>query len=406
MEKRQKRLLLLGGTHNLIAVIKTAHKLGYYVITCDYLPNNIAHKYSDEYCNLSVTDKEAVLRLAIEKRIDGILSFAIDPGVVTAGYVADKLGLPGASPYPSVCILQNKALFRNFLKENGFNVPKAKGYKTANEALKDVDHYNWPVIVKPVDSSGSKGVSKLCDPIHLGEAIETALQLSLSDEFIIEEFIETRGYPFDSECFSVNGKMKFVSFANQYFDSGAANPYTPSGYNWPASMSDSCQLELRNEFQRLISLLHMGTSIYNVETRVGVDGKAYIMEVSPRGGGNRLAEVLYYVTGVDLIAHTLRAAVGDELQDIKDAVYYDGEYWATIILHSDRKGIFRGVQYDEHFPQEVIKELDFWVKKGDAVRAFSGGSDAIGIIVMTFETEEQLSTVMTNPKRWIKVIVE
>ncbi|MDR0745461.1 MAG: ATP-grasp domain-containing protein [Mediterranea sp.] len=403
-EKRQKRVLALGGTHYLIPVVKTARKLGYYVITCDYLPNNTAHKYSDEYCNLSITDKEAVLQLAVEKQIDGILSFAADPGVVTAGYVADKLGLPGASPYSSVSLLQNKALFRNFLKENGFNVPKAKGYKTINEALKEADCYNWPVMVKPVDSSGSKGVTKLCGPVHLREAIETALQSSLSNEFLIEEFIEKRGCPSDSECFSVNGEMKFVSFSNQYFDSKAVNPYTPSGYSWPASMSDSCQLELRNELQRLISLLGMGTSIYNVETREGADGKAYIMEVTPRGGGNRLAEILHYATGVDLIGNMLRAAVGDELHDIKDPVYKGR--WAEIILHSDKDGIFKGVEFDERFPQEVIKELSLWIEKGDAVQAFNGAGKAIGTIVMTFETDERLSDVMTNPGKWIKIIVE
>jgi carbamoylphosphate synthase large subunit len=402
--KRQKRLLILGGIHYLIAVINTAHKLGYYVITCDYLPNNIAHKYSDEYCNLSIIDKEAVLQLAKEKQIDGILSFAVDPGVVTAGYVAEKLGLPGASPYQSVCILQNKTLFRNFLKENGFIVPKVKGYKTISQALKDVDYYHWPVVVKPVDSSGSKGVTKLYDPIHLKEAIETALQSSLLNEFLIEEFIEVKGYSSDSECFSINGELKFVSFSNQYFDNEAANPYTPSGFSWPASMSGSHQFELRNELQRLISLLGMKTSIYNVETRIGADGRAYIMEVTPRGGGNRLAEMLHYATGIDLIENTLRAAVGDELQNIKEPVYK--KHWAEIILHSDKDGTFKSIEFDEHFPQEAIKELDLWVEKGDMVRAFSGASDAIGTIVMTFETEEQLSAVMINPRKWIKIIVE
>jgi carbamoylphosphate synthase large subunit len=403
-EKKQKRLLLLGGTHSLTAVIRTAHKLGYYVITCDYLPGNIAHKYSDEYCNRNITDKEAVLQLAIKKRIDGILSFAVDPGVVTAGYVADKLGLPGASPYASVCILQNKALFRNFLKENGFNVPKAKGYKTVSEALKDIDYYHWPVMVKPTDSSGSKGVAKLYDPSHLKEAAEAALRSSFLKEFIIEEFIEVKGHPSDSECFSVEGKMTFVSFSNVYFDCGATNPYVPSGYSWPPSMSGSSQLELRNELQRLINLLGMPTSIYNVETREDAAGKTYIMEVSPRGGGNRLAEILHYATGVDLIENMLRAAVGDELQDIEDPVYQ--ARWAVTILHSDKDGIFRGLAFDEHFPQETIKELDLWVENGDEVRAFNGANEAIGTIVMTFETDEQLSSVMTNPKRWIKVIVE
>ena len=101
----QKKLMLLGGLRYLLPVIKAAHKLGYYVITCDYLPNNIAHKYSDEYVNVSIIDKEAVLKAAQEKQIDGIMSFAVDPGVVTAAYVAEKMNLPFQGPYQSVFYL-------------------------------------------------------------------------------------------------------------------------------------------------------------------------------------------------------------------------------------------------------------------------------------------------------------
>ena len=91
-----KKLLLLGGAQYLLPVIEEAHKLGLYVITCDYLPDNIAHKHSDEYRNVSIIDKDAVLSTARELGIDGIMSFACDPGVVTAAYVAEKLGLPFA----------------------------------------------------------------------------------------------------------------------------------------------------------------------------------------------------------------------------------------------------------------------------------------------------------------------
>lgn len=125
---KQKKLMLLGGIRYLLPVIKAAHEQGYYVITADYLPDNIAHKYSDEYVNVSIIDKDAVLRVAQEKKIDGIMSFGVDPGVVTAAYVQEKLGLPSFGPYESVCILQNKDCFRAFLAEHGFNVPKAKGY--------------------------------------------------------------------------------------------------------------------------------------------------------------------------------------------------------------------------------------------------------------------------------------
>ena len=132
-----KKLLLLGGSRYLLPVIETAHRLGVYVITCDYLPDNIAHRYSDEYVNLSIIDKDAVLQMAREKKIDGVMSFACDPGVVTAAYVAEQMGLPSCGPYESVCILQNKGKFRKFLTEHGFNVPVAQSYDSVSKALLD-----------------------------------------------------------------------------------------------------------------------------------------------------------------------------------------------------------------------------------------------------------------------------
>ena len=75
------------------------------MITCDYLPDNIAHKYSDEYCNVSIIDKEKTLAAAQKLNIDGIMSFACDYGVVTAAYVAEQMGLPNVGPYESVYIL-------------------------------------------------------------------------------------------------------------------------------------------------------------------------------------------------------------------------------------------------------------------------------------------------------------
>ena len=108
-----KKLMLLGGSRYLLPVIEAAHKLGCYVITCDYLPDNYAHKYADEYCNVSIIDKEAVLEAAQRLQIDGIMSFACDPGVVTAAYVAEKMGFPFQCSYESACILQDKGLFRH-----------------------------------------------------------------------------------------------------------------------------------------------------------------------------------------------------------------------------------------------------------------------------------------------------
>ena len=170
-----KKLMLLGGIRYLLPVIEAAHRHGYYVITVDYVPDNIAHKYSDEFHNVSILDKDAVLQLAQELNIDGILSFGVDPGVVTAAYVAEKMGLSFQCSYDAACILQDKSRFRQFLKDNNFNVPSAKGYSSKEAALADTKYYNWPVIVKPVDSAGSKGVMRVDEISALPSAIDYAL---------------------------------------------------------------------------------------------------------------------------------------------------------------------------------------------------------------------------------------
>lgn len=395
----RRKLMLLGGLRYLLPVIDAAHDLGCHVITCDYLPDNIAHKYSDEYHNVSILDKEAVLSLARELQIDGIMSFAVDPGVVTAAYVADRMGLPQAGPYESVCILQNKELFRSFLESNGFNVPKSKGFSMYEDAYSDRDYFTWPVIVKPVDSAGSKGVSRVDSPDDLKAAFDNARSHSFSGKVIIEEFIEKEGCSSDSDCFSVDGELKFVSFSAQRFDESASNPYTPAAYSWPSTMTWEQESELTSELQRLITLLGMRTSIYNVETRIGRNGKSYIMEVSPRGGGNRLAEMLRMATGVDMITAAVKAALGEKVTDIEQRPY-DG-HWAEVILHADRSGIFQGLEITREL-EPYVMEKDLWVKTGDKISSFNGANDAIGTLVMKFcaqdMTEEILGKIGSNIK--------
>lgn len=398
-----KKLMLLGGMRYLVPVIEAAHKLGVYVITCDYLPNNIAHKYSDEYCNVSILEKDKVLEKAKELKIDGILSFACDPGVVTAAYVAEKMGLPSSGPYESIEILQNKGKFRKFLTENNFNVPVAKQYTDIETALNDIEMFNWPVIVKPTDSAGSKGVTKVVKKSELRDAINYALKFSHSNEFIIEDFLEKIGDSSDCDSFSVDGELKFVSFSAQKFDENCENPYTPAAFTWPASISKEHQEELTNEIQRLLKLLDMKNSIYNIETRECTNGKAYIMECSPRGGGNRLAEMIRYMTGVDMITNIVKSALGMELDVIEQKELKDN--WAEIILHSEKEGTFEKLWISKEISSNIV-ENDLWIETGTHVGGFSGANEAIGTMVLKFDSEIQMNNVLNNQNNYIKVIVD
>ena len=401
-----KKLMILGGSRYIIPIIEKAHKLGLYVITCDYLPDNAAHKHSDEYCNVSIVDKEATLEAAKTLTIDGIMSFACDPGVVTAAYVAEQLGLPFQCSYRSASILQDKGLFRAFLAENGFNTPRAKRYTDTEEALRDVNDFTWPVIVKPVDSAGSKGVIRVDEPSKLQDAIQTAKTYSCNGAVIIEEFITFEGYHSSADPFSVNGDLKFVTYSDQLFDQEAENPYTPAMIIWPTSMKKEHQEELTSETQRLLDLLNMQTGIYNIETCVGNHGKPYIMEVSPRGGGCKIAEIQQMAFGVDLIENEIKKAVGMPVDDIKENKC-DG-FWCEMVIHArpGQSGIFKNLKIDKTIKENHVKMIDLSVQKGDKVLPFTGANMSLGDMFLRFDSREELDDVMSKVNEWMNIELE
>ena len=177
--KNEKKILLLGGSEQQIIAINTAKRLGYYTVLCDYLIDNPGQYHADRFYLESTTDPEAILHVAEKEKVSGILAYASDPAAPTAAYVAEKLGLPG-NPYESVKILCEKDLFRGFLSRHNFNTPFSKGYDDINSAVKDLENnvYKLPVIIKPVDSSGSKGVSRIDDLVGINEKLQYAMQFS------------------------------------------------------------------------------------------------------------------------------------------------------------------------------------------------------------------------------------
>ena len=404
MTQTKKKLMLLGGLRYLLPVIEAAHRHDIHVITVDYLPSNIAHKYSDEYHNVSIIDKEAVLEVAQRLQIDGIMSFAVDPGVVAAAYTAEKMGLPFQCSYEAACILQDKSKFRKFLADNGFNVPNARGYNEGDDALKDINYFNWPVIVKPVDSAGSKGVTRVDDPADLPAAIAHALDCSPSRHFIIEDFLEKDGSSSDTDSFSVDGNLVFCTFNNQYFDEDAENEYTPAAYSWPSSMPLEVLDELRSELQRLMTLLNMRTGLYNIETRLCTNGKAYIMEVSPRAGGNRLAEMLKYVTGEDIIERATLAAVGEEFQPISEGMDQTRQHIVEIILHANQSGTFSQLEIAPDLKPHIIEE-DLWIMPGTKVETFTGANMAIGTLAFKADSQDDVSGIIQQAKQGVKVVL-
>lgn len=400
-----KKVLLLGGSHFQVPSIKTAKKLGYYTITCDYLPHNPGHKYADAYVNVSTTDKEAVLELAQKLKIDGIVCYASDPAAPTAAYVAERMGLP-ASPYKSVEILANKDKFREFLADNGFHVPKAKGYayQEMDKILEEAAEFRFPVMVKPVDSSGSKGVSKVDSADNMAEAVEEAVKYSRCKRIIVEEYVEKYGYQIAGDGFSVDGRLVFRCFANEHFSPDGINPYVPIGESWPYCMPERIHDKVHDEVQRALTLLKMGTQAYNFDIRIDKEENVYLMEIGPRNGGNLIPQVTQYATGVDMVSYTIKAALGEDCSGLH--MQNPSGYWANYMVHSSKAGILKEVRMDETFQRDNLVEFEMLFQKGDRVEAFTGSNGTLGTMILKFASQEEMLEKMDNMEKWVTVVVE
>ena len=400
-----KKILLLGGSAQQIVAIETARRLGYYTVLCDYLTDNPGRDLADKFYLKSTTDKEAILNIAKKENIDGIVAYASEPAALTAAYVSENLGLPG-NPYKSVEILCNKDKFREFLTIHGFFTPKAQYYGTIEAAFEDIngDIFQKSVIVKPVDSSGSKGVSH----IKKGESkktilkkLENAMNNSRRKYIIVEEFVEKYGYQVAGDGLSVNGRLVFRCFGNDHFDLHAPNPFVPIAASFPYNMPDIVQEKIHSEIQRLLTLLRMKTGTYNFDLRIDKDYNVYLMEVAPRNGGNYIPQVIRYATGVDLVECAIKAAMGEDLSHITLGI--QNGFWSYYAVHSNYEGILYEVVLCDSVKQNNIVDNYIKKKKGDKINAFTGANDTLGCLIMKFESMNQMLELMDNSHNWIEI---
>ena len=177
---------------------------------------------------------------------------------------------------------------------------------------------------------------------------------------------------------------------------------------WPSIMDDNDNKALHDDLQRLMDILNMKTGIYNIEACVGENGKAYIMEVSPRGGGCRIAEIqnMAYGANADLIENEIRKAVGLPLTKIEEGKC-DG-HWVQIDIHSttDRDRILRSISIDPEIEKNNVKYSMITAKAGDVVKPFTGANMTLGDLFLRFDSRKELDETMSRSKEWIKIDYE
>lgn len=403
--KTKKKILLLGGSAAQLIAIKTAKKLGYFTVLCDYLPDNPGQFIADSFHLVSTTDKEAVLAVAQEEKIDGIVAYSSDPAAPTAAYVANVMNLPGMD-YDIVRHFCEKQLFREFLLKNGFNVPQSVKVTVpyVYESI-DISHLHFPLIVKPTDSSGSKGISVIEDESELKNALKYAQEYSRNKVLIIEEYI-CRDHPFviEAEIFAINGEVVSWGVINSIRDT-ASNPLLPAAYSYPLEVSESRKELVRKEVSRLVSVTGKTSGAFNIEMIIDKHDRLFFLDAGPRNGGNMLPEFISMIARKDIVEATIKTAMGDTNNLDVTLDGEEGGYWGLGVLHTSKGGSFNGVEYSDLAKQALVRE-EVQKKLGEQVCPFERCNDLVGLNFLHFKSQSDMDEVMCNTNESMKVLLK
>lgn len=403
---KQKKILLLGGSAQQVVAIETAKRLGYYTVLCDYLPDNPGQYVADKYYNASTTDVEAVYQIAKDEQVDGILAYASDPAALPGAIVAERLGLP-ANPAKSVEILGLKYPWRQFLHDNGFACPKFYSFHpttSISEVIKNTKDFTFPVVVKPTDSSGSKGVTKLDDFDGLEKAIAWASSYSRNGVLLVEEYIQ-RGFPsvIGGDIFVWDGNVVLYGEMECLRDT-EHSPLIPIGEKLPAGINAVQRNNIYKELQRIVSALNIRFGELNIEIILDKKDNVHFLELGPRAGGNMIPIQLSDAYGIDLVKANVQAAMGEKPEFLDKPVKAQHGCYMHYVLHSYETGTFKGIEIDKSISKNVYRQV-LYKHEGNQVEVFDGAGKALGIIFLHFDTEKEMDYFCNNYNRLVKVVL-
>lgn len=301
-----KKFAIIGANSFQNRLILKAKEKGYETHVFAWECGDIGEKTADCFYPISIVEKEQILEKCKEIGIDGIASIASDLAVITVNYVAENLGLT-CNSYEDSYICTNKHAMREAFEKAGVPVPKyikASCVPTEN-ALKD---FCYPLIVKPTDRSGSRGITKVEGYGELHEAVERAVAQSFEKCAVIEEFIE--GEEYSCECVSYNGKHHFLALTKKY-TTGAPN-FIETGHRQPSDIPEEYKRGIIEQIFMALTALNIKNGASHSEFRLNSKGEARIIEIGARMGGDCIgSDLVYLSTGVDFVGAVVDIACGN-----------------------------------------------------------------------------------------------
>jgi biotin carboxylase len=376
---RPKRMLLAGGSHADIPMIKAAKALGFHVTTSGNRPQDMGHAHADDTRLADFSDREAILALAQALQVDALCSSCNDFSALSCAWAAERLGLPGHDAYETALILHHKDRYRAFALANDIPTPRAVGCSSIAEAKAAAQALTFPLIVKPVDLTGGKGIAVARDSSALDAAVEKALALTRAGRIVIEEFIEGSRHGFT--CLIEAGKVVFHFQDNEHY---FLNPYMVSAASTPARVSPQTGPKLRAITERIAGLLALADGIVHIQY-IYSQGEPVIIEICRRPPGDLYVSLVQHATGVDYPAMIVRAACGmgyGKLSQTEPAGYFTRH-----CIMSRQAGRVAGVVIDPAVNDKIIDQMLWW-KNGDVIEDVL--TQKLGILFLRFDDSDQM----------------
>ena len=391
-----KRLLILNGSLSEATLIEKAKELGYYVITTGNNPGLLGHALSDEYIECDYSDKEAILELVKKKNIDRIVSCANDFGVITASYVAEKMGWPGHDTYKNAVLLHQKDSFKAFIQELGIRTPISVAFSDIERAFDYIENVEYPIIVKATDLTGGKGILRADNHDEAERAIDNAFERSRIKHIVIEPYIQGKQ---QSLVAFIREKRIIVSTSCDCFS--PINPYLIQSELLPANGIEQYEDELHGYIERICRELDLVDGMLTIQYIVK-DGKPYIIELMRRALGNQFLTVAGAVTGFPWEEALVRAETGMDLSALvwnMPKAKYAGHHG----IMATSNGVLQHYSIAHELEKHIFKRIEI-IKPGDKINDYL--NERIAYIYYTYDLYDEAIKAVSYINQLIDIKME
>ena len=389
-----KKVLFTGGSHSEVPMIEAAKNMGWYVITTGNDEGSQGHETADKYVKGDFSDKEFVCRLAKEEGVSAIVSGCNDFAYLSAAYACEKLGLPGHDSFETARTIHIKSEFREMVSSLGIKNPAIRICHDREECKRAIVEIGFPLLVKPVDLTGGKGVKKCIEVNETLDAFDEAMELTRENYVILEQFISGENHGISTLI--KDGKVVFHIIDNEQY---GLNKYLVLGACSPSDIPQHAEFTLIRDIEKIAKHCKLKDGLFHVQFILDETGYPIMIDPCRRAPGDLYVLLAKYVTGVDYPAEIVKAECGET---VPDDYVTEHNFVARECIMTSRKGIIRDVHIEDELKNRMVYSL---LKPSKGVEIEKPLLHKAGILIMQFESYEEMMSVLDRYQElaWIEL---